>query len=78
MRTGRNGVKMPKMTLQQKQALKEARSPKHTRTSEEAYAQMDRMMGKVKTMAVPVKVMTIGTNRKGNGVNFGSGLRKSG
>ena len=33
------------MTDQQKNALKEARSPKRTRTSEEAYAQMDRMMG---------------------------------
>jgi hypothetical protein len=45
LRTKTNAVRARRMTIHQKQALKDARSPKQPRTSGEAYAQMALVMG---------------------------------
>ena len=53
------------MTEQQKQALREARLPKHRITSAEAYAQMTLLMG------TPLK--KIGKNRSDSGASSTAG-----
>ena len=50
----RNRPMVPRMTEQQKKALRAARSRQQKRTAAEAYAQMDRQMGRTpQTMEVP-------------------------
>ena len=65
LRTGSKSAKINEMTIQQKQALKEARSPKHTRTSAEAYAQM--------ALVMRMTPKTIGTGVRGNVVSSTTG-----